>query len=354
MYSRRLRFQHLAFGLLAALLLWGVGPLYLFVSRASGAEFATRELKMSDNLVNVTAEYTLSFSGQTAGTVGSIRLQLCSNDPFPGTACTAPAGLDFTSASLIAQSGMVGFSIDASTTANQLVLRRVPGANVAGLVSYSIDNVKNPSVPGTVFGRLETFSSNDATGPSHDAAGLAVDYSVEAVSIQSTVPPYMLFCIGNTIQAYDCGTAAGSYIDFGEFSPTKTSTGQTQMLIATNADYGYTIRALGTTLTSGVNVIPPLETPDVSRTGVSQFGLNLRANTTPPTGNNVQGTGVGVVTPGYDTPNYFKFASGDVLVSGSDPDNFRLFTVSYVANVTSSQSPGIYVSTLQYVALAAF
>lgn len=354
MYSRRLQVRHLASGLLAALLI-AAGPLYAFVLHTDAAEFATRQLQVSDNQVGVGTNYKLSFSGQSAGSIQSIRLQLCTNDPFPGTPCTPPAGLNFLSGVLSAQSGMTGFTVHPSSTANELILTRAtPIATIAGLASYTLSGAVNPSAAGTYYGRLETFASADATGPSHDAAGLAVAYMDNLVSVSTEVPPYLLFCTGNTIVAYDCNTATGSYVDFGEFSSTKTSTGQTQFIVATNADFGYTIRALGTTLTSGTNVIPALAAPDISRKGVSQFGLNLRANSTPPTGADVQGTGTGVVMAGYNTPNQYKFASGDVLVSSPDPDYFRLFTVSYIANVSTGQAPGVYVSSLQYIALASF
>ena len=324
------------------------------VTPVSAAKFATRELHMSDRLVNASADYILTFSGQSAGTVGSIRLQLCTNDPLVGTPCTAPAGLNFVVGTLSNQTGMTGFSIAPNTTANQLILTRAPGASVPGTVSYEFQGIHNPSNAGTVFGRLETFASTDASGPDLDGAGLAVDYTGNAVSVSTYVPPYLLFCVGNTIQPNDCATAQGDYIDFGEFSSTKTATGQTQLLAATNANYGYTIRVLGTTLTSGINTIPALQTPDIARTGVDQFGLNLRANSTPAVGSDVQGSGSATVSPAYDTPNYYKFTSGDVLASAPTADGFRLFTVSYIANINKNQPAGIYVSTLQYVALASF
>ena len=353
MHSRRLRFKRLVFQIGAALLI-AAGPLYILVTPASAAEFATRQLQMSDNMVNVTSEYTLTFSGQSAGLVGSIRLQLCTNDPFVGAPCTAPVGLDFTGATLISQSGMTGFSISAGTTANQLILTRAPSASVPGSVSYTLQNIHNPTTAGTVYGRLETFASTDATGADLDGAGLAVAYTSNALNISTYVPPYLLFCAGNTIQPYDCSTTQGNFIDLGNLTSTRTATGQTQLLAATNADFGYSIRVVGTTLTSGINTIPALQSPDVSRMGVSQFGLNLRANSTPSIGIDPQGNGTAAIASGYDSPNYYKFVSGDLLASTSAPDGYRLFTVSYIANITKSQPAGIYVSTLQYIALASF
>jgi hypothetical protein len=130
--------------------------------------------------------------------------------------------------------------------------RTVPVATIPGNVTYSLTNVHNPSAGGTYFGRLETFATSDATGPHHDAAGLAVSYLESGLSVQSTVPPYLLFCIGNTIAGNDCNTAQGNYIDFGDFASTKTSTGKTELVVATNADYGFTVAVQGTTMTSGV------------------------------------------------------------------------------------------------------
>lgn len=354
MHSRRLQFQRLAFGLAAVLLASGASLTSLWANPVLAANFSTREFRMTDNLVNAVADYTLTFSGQTIGTVGSVRLQICTNDPFIGTACTAPNGFDLSNATLVSQTGMTGFSISASTTANELILTRTPGVSIAGTVSYELQGIHNPSSSGTIFGRLETFASSDASGANTDGSGLAIDYTDTAVNVSTTVPPYLLFCIGNTIQGNDCATAQGTYIDFGELSSTKTSTAQTQLLAATNADYGYTIRVLGLTLISGINSIPALQNQDISRTGVSQFGLNLRANTTPAVGNDAQGAGSAAVTSAYATSNYYRFVSGDVLVSTNNVDNYRLFTVSYIVNVAKDQPAGIYVSTLQYVALASF
>ncbi len=351
-----MRLERLLIGLvpisLITVLLLLAGPLR--VSQVSGANLATRELHTATNIAGATTTYKITMSGQSAGAVGSVRLQLCVEDPFPGEPCTGPSGLDFLGATLDTQTGMTGFSIHPSTTANELILTRVPAASVPGTVTFVLSGVANPDTAGSYFGRLETFATDDATGARHDGSGLAFSILPAQVSVQTVVPPYLLFCVGNTITAFDCSSAAGSYIDFGNFSTTKTATGQTKFIVATNAGFGYTIRVLGTTLTSGTNTITGLASQDVSRIGVSQFGLNLRANATPPTGSNVQGAGTGTVAAGYSTPNFYKFVPGDVLVSSTSPDYFRLFTVSYIVNVDSQQAAGVYVSTLQYVALATF
>lgn len=352
MAVQKLRHHQVTILLSAALLFLVAGPLQFW--HVSGASLGARSLQLSDNNPGAMASYALTFAGQSAGTVGSIRAQFCSNDPLIGTSCTAPNGFDLSGATLTAQSGMTGFSIDGTnTTANVLVLTRAPGASVPGDASYTLTGVINPSTAGSFFVRVETFASTDASGSSTDYGGLALTTGAP-ISVSATVPPFLLLCTGTSIQPYDCSTATGDYINFGDFTPLSTKTGQTQALLATNAANGYTLSALGTTLTSGNNTIAQMSANDVSRLGVSQFGLNLRANTTPLTGQNPQGPGLGSASPDYDTPDFYRFNSGEVIASSTVPEDYRLYTVTYIVNVSSSQSPGIYVTTLTYIALANF
>lgn len=308
---------------------------------------------MSNSAANATTNYRFSFDTASSGTIGSIRFQLCTNSPLQGDPCTVPSGLDMLGATLLSQSGMTGFTISPLTTANELILTRTAAATTPLATAYEFGNIVNPDGIGTYFGRIETFASEDITGPSVDFGGLAFQIN-GGLTLQTEVPPYLLFCTGITIQAYDCDTATGSYIDFGDFSPSITNTGTTQLLVGTNAEFGYTLRVTGTTLTSGVNTINQLASPDVSKRGQSQFGMNLRANSTPPVGNNVVGPGTATVAAGYNQPNFYQFNNGDVIASSVTTDAYRMFTASYMVNVSQNQAPGYYVATLVYIALASF
>lgn len=308
---------------------------------------------MTNAEAGATSNYRFAFESQTATNIGSIRFQLCSNSPWLVDACTVPVGLDFTGATLVSQSGMTGFTISPLTTANELILTRTSAPATPVSTVYEFENVINPNVIDTYYGRIQTFSSEDITGPTVDYGGLAFQIN-GGLSVQTTVPPYLLFCTGTTIQPYDCDTATGSYIDFGDFSPKVTSTGQTQLLAGTNAEFGYTIRITGTTLTSGINTIDQLTSPDVSKRGQSQFGVNFRANSTPLFGSNVQGPGIATISPGYNQPNFYKFNSGDIVASSVTSDAFRLYTANYVVNISPNQASGYYVTTIVYIALASF
>jgi hypothetical protein len=326
---------------------------HYLLAPAYGAQLGDRELQLSDDEVSTTANYLLSFELSTAGTLGSIIVQFCSNDPVPDDVCTVPAGLDVSSAVLSAQTGPGGFSISPATTPNELVLTRTPANAAIGPASYHFTGVTNPSAAGSYYVRVQTFATSDATGPASDYGGIAFAI-VNSLAISAEVPPYLIFCTGVTITGLNCANADGDYIDLGELSSQHASSGSSQMLVATNAVDGYYVSVQGTTMTSGNNIINALSGNDVSRPGVSQFGFNLRANSAPPVGNDPSGPGLAQPQPDYDQPNSYRFVSGDTIISNSVPDNLREYTASYVVNVSNSQAPGVYVSTLTYICLASF
>lgn len=334
------------------MLLIGAG-LVLLTIPSYGNQLLQKSLTLNDGSPGVTSQYKLAFTISTADIMGSIRLEFCVNNPFIGEPCTAPNGFDAQTAILTAQSGETGFSKSGLSTANELILSRVPSAAQTIPVEYAFSNVTNPASTGSYYVRLETFASDDASGSNIDQGGLAFSIT-NLVRINAEVPPYLTFCTGIVIDALDCSTARGNYADFGEFSPIRTSTATSQMLVATNADDGYRLSVTGNTLAAGNNIINALTNADVSRPGTAQFGLNLRANTTPASGSDIQGPGNGQVEAPYNQPDQYVFNNGNTIASATGPDDFRKYTASYLVNVPKGQAAGIYVSTLTFIATGNF
>ena len=340
--------------LLAVVGLLVLGCWQLFFAPVSGAQLGNRKLQISNSYASGNSTYALSFDLSSAGNLGSIEVEFCANDPISGNPCTAPNGLDLSGVSLSAQSGQTGFSLDSASTSNRLILSR-PTALAApvGPVSYTFTNAINPDAPGSYFVRLQTFATTDASGSASDYGGIA--YAINTnLSISAEVPPYIIFCTAVSIPGLNCVNADGDYINFGELSAARPSRGSSQMLTATNARNGYSITIAGTTLISGNNVINQLAFSDVSRPGTPQFGLNLRANASPSGGLDPAGPGLAAPTAAYDTPNFFRFTSNEVVATTVAPDDLRLYTASYLVNVPAGQAPGVYVSTVTYICLANF
>ncbi len=336
---------------------WQIMPILiagiLTTSVASGALLQQRSLAIANDTPGANTSYSLKFNLTNSETLGSIEVQFCSNSPLIGYSCNVPTGINVADAVLQSQSGISGFTISNISNANTIILTRPPAVALAGTVSFNFTNVTNPSYVGAFYGRLQTFASSDASGTALDIGGLALVLN-NGYSITTTVPPYLLFCVGVTIANYNCAQANGDYINFGYLTPSSTSAAQSQLLVATNAQNGYSIQMSGSTLTSGNNILPPLDIGNISQPGQDQFGLNLVANSNPSVGLNAQGPGTGGPVGGYSIPNIFKFNSNSVIASSSNASNFKEYTISYIINISRYQSPGVYATTLTYIGIGNF
>lgn len=302
--------------------------------------------------VNTTENF--QFDIPTSSMLGSIVLQYCSNSSSFYDPCVAPTGLDTSGATLTAQTGNIGFSIDtADSGTNKIVLSRIAAPGVITHSTYSFGNITNPSIVSpSVFVRISTYSSTDGSGTYQDTG--AVAFSIENIfNVGAYVPPFLTMCVGITV-APDCSTISGDSIDLGILSSQHANTGQSQFATATNDLNGYVIFALGNTMTSGNNIIQSLPLPAPSFPGTAQFGINLRGNLLPPVGQDPVGLGTGTPTADYDTPNRFTFNSGDMIASSPLTTNYNRMTVSYLVNVPASQPPGVYATTITYVATVSF
>jgi hypothetical protein len=320
-------------------------------------QVANRFDQISDSAVSAQAIHRFGFEyTDLASPVGSVSLEFCSNSPISEEPCVAPSGLDVSGATLAAQSGETGFSISApNTTANRLVLTRSAQAPspATATSTYQFNNVTNPDALGTYYARIQTYTSANATGAALEDGGV-VFIITATFDVSAEVPPYIKFCSSVTITGYDCDTATSFFIDFGEFSVTKPKFASSEMVLATNAGLGYSITLTGTTLTSGNNTIPAMAAVAPSNPGLSQFGLNLRANSSPNIGVDPNGPGLATPAASYNNPNFFKYEPGEVVVSGTTTTDSRKFTVSYIANISSSQAAGVYSTTISFIALANF
>jgi hypothetical protein len=308
---------------------------------------------MDNNTQSGLALYKYNFGLVSPDDIGSIRFQFCSDSPLVDEPCQVPAGFSGSGASLFSQSGVSGFTKLPTVDDNVITISRTAAAVTPGPVSFSFKDVVNPSAIGTYYVRIQTYASQDASGPDIDFGGLSYVIN-DKISIHAQVPPYLLLCSGVTIAGYDCATASGSYINFGELSSVSTKSAKSELVLATNAQNGYRLYVTGLTMASGTDIIPAQTTNDVSRPGLSQFGINLAANTTPQVGSGASGPGIGIVDSGYQVSDRFHYISGDEIASALNASDYNKYTVSYIINIDKNQSAGVYISTLTYVAAANF
>jgi hypothetical protein len=256
-----------------------------------------------------------------------------------------------------------------STTANSIYLTRV-AASGGGAVVEQLLGVVNPSTANqTFFVRIASYASTDTTGSPVDTGTVAAAI-VNPIQLTGTMPESLVFCTGATISLTggvpDCTTATSGAINFNElFTPTDTAWATSQMAASTNAGSGYAVTINGTTLTSGSNTITAMGTTNTSIHGVSQFGVNLRANTTPSittsadvapivNGTNYNGTPTTTAGASYGTANSYTYNSGDSVATSPGGTDAQIFTASYIVDVPGSQPAGTYTTTLTYICTPTF
>jgi hypothetical protein len=342
---------------------------------ASAAQITVRSLTLEAGASDGGSEpggvvnHRYDFTVPTTGNVGSIEFEYCTT--AAGT-CTMPTGLVTTSSTLTAQSGAAGFTLDNTTNGAPYITRTAASITGPTTLSYTLSTITNPTDENyTFFVRISTYASIDTTGSSTDLGNVTAS-TATPIELSGTMPESLVFCTGEeiftTLGVPDCSTATAGVIEFNQlFSPIDTATATSQMAASTNAGNGYAITVNGPTLTSGANTITGMGAPAAIARGVSQFGLNLKANTTATStvaigaevaaaanGTNYRGQ----ATTGYNTVDTFKFTSGDVVADsangGAGGTDAQIFTVSYIVNVPGSQPAGTYTTTLTYICTPTF
>lgn len=348
---------------------------------ASATQIAPRKLTLVANgtvggsTPGGVVNHAFAFTLPGGSDVASIQFKYCTTAADTGAStCVTPTGLDTTSATLSSQTGATGFTI-VNTTNGAPYLTRGTGVAVGvnQAVTYQLNGITNPTAVNgeTFFVRITSFISTDTTGAATDAGTVAAATN-RGINLSGTMPESLVFCagatVGTTLSVPDCSKVTTGDVAFDQlFSPTDTATATSQMAASTNAGSGYAITVNGPTLTSGSNTIDGMATAAAIAHGVSQFGLNLKLNTTatstvavgaeidvPSNGTNYRGQ----ATTGYDTVDNFQFNTGDTVANsgytalgGSDA---QIFTVSYVVDVPGSQPAGTYTTTLTYICTPTF
>ncbi len=336
-------------------LLFVVGLLVFVVvpSVSAAKRLQERSLYMNSVEAGDITFYKLGFRYMSPDPIGSLELLFC-EDPIPYHPCDIPPGLDVSSVTLGAQTGEAGFSISQQST-NRLVLSRPALGPINPTSSYVFNGVVNSVDSSQAFAiRIKTFTSTNATGPQVDFGSVRGQIT-DGIVIQTQVPPMLIFCLAQEVE-YNCtGTNEVYSTDMGELSPEETLTAQSQMAVGTNATAGFAIIAHGTPLSAGMNVIQGLSQPTLSQVGTNQFGINLVENAAPVVGIDPEGEWANAVAAlDYSQPDHYKFVSGDEVAYSPNVSLMKKFTVSYIVNASRSLRPGVYTTTVNYIATGRF
>lgn len=135
-------------------------------------------------------------------------------------------------------------------------------------------------------------------------------------------------------------------LNLGTLSSSYTAASSHVLYLECNATSGVSVTFSGATLTSGTNNIPAIGGSAASPAiGTGQFGFNAIRTS---------GSVSNSVAP-YATTGQYAFNSGDQIISSAAGMGAQeQYTLTYIANISSSQAGGSYSSAIVYTALANF
>lgn len=394
-----------------------------FFGTASAAQLSARSLTLSSTLPGdegattaagsetngADAVHTVQFNVATTGNIGGIRLEYCTNAVGTCDQLHVDEGLVVTGATLEGQTGLnADFDID--TASNNVIdietTDQVAAKTANDTVSVSVGGITNPTVAGTFFVRITTYSNT--------AGGTAVDNGVVSSAITEGI--YITTRVAETLGFSTTGSFAGVGAPGSTCAPLTgsgaitlgDSTEQTLSLtqaydnysafrVYTNAASGVSIQYEGDTLRRGTNPsdpdIDPINsgngTAIVATPGTEQFGLAVdltvgedpavpitsSASTldmTNVTASADLGTNGPLTIDGqYDGGGGAINGSPDAefaFLTNSDPDlrvadeiaasagyvECKTVAVRYVANINPTTTSGTYTTTIVYSAVPTY
>lgn len=135
--------------------------------------------------------------------------------------------------------------------------------------------------------------------------------------------------------------------NLGVLTTEHTATNTTTIRVRNNLSEGYVVQILGAPPAFGKHALHTSPTPVASKPGVELFGINVVANTTPLVGSAPAqipgGQGVfGDAVAGYNTPNLFKYVSGEIVARSTVSSGRTDYTVSMVVNISNTTPAGKY------------
>ncbi len=153
-----------------------------------------------------------------------------------------------------------------------------------------------------------------------------------------------------------------STVNLGTLSTSTAATGVATFQVRAYVDSGYTVLTMSNPpTTSGGAVLAGMTSTAASAPGTEQFGINLRANTSPatfgadPSPQPDSTFAAGQAASGYNTPNQFKYVKGNAIAgTGASGWGQTNYTISYIANINSVTKAGQYSMVHDLVVVATF
>lgn len=223
---------------------------------------------------------------------------------------------------------------------------------LVGTVAAQASSSSNYSVDEVFFGtggELNACSSNYCAKQSagETAVGRTASTNYEAqVGFNTTDEPLL-------------EVAVNGNVDFGNLNTTTTAKGSINTQVRAYLASGYTLALVGTSPHTLTNSLDAPIAAEASQPGTEQFGVNLRANTTPNVGLDPEQVpnstfSFGIPSANYNTPDMFAYQNGDIVAYSNSSSGQTNYTISMIANASNVTPAGEYKASLSVVVTAVF
>ncbi len=385
----------------ALLLVASAVPLLAHRTASAYTLLGDREIRMETAVADATGvNYRVDFNLDGTQDVGGIVVTFCEGSPIIGDAtCDVPTGFAIASNAFAdGDQGLVdvsGFTAAVSNVAtvgtadNVFTLTGTPIAGASGDVVFTLTNVTNPSaVNESFYARIMVYADGaDATAYTtaddpeltqdpQQAGGIALS-TAEVITIEAKVQERITFCVfaiatGDPVanDQTDCSQLLDPVVlgnDNGVLDSSLPSISREAMFnITTNASAGATVRMNGGTLETGSFSIAAIgDTAAGYTANTEQFGLCVFSDpgaaetggltaTAPYDSAACDGTiqGQGAIN---DNGATFAFHTDTASTYGSPiaqktAGDWSTGVLVFLGGVSNTTEPGIYTTTLDFVA----
>ncbi len=212
--------------------------------------------------------------------------------------------------------------------------------------SYSIDeSYIGPG--GAVDSNSASYSSNSTVGDVGVGNSSSTSYQQDS-GFNTTADPRLSVII-NT-----------SSVGFGSLSTSVAATQTSTFSVLNYTSYGYAVYTVGNPPSNGSHTLTGINPRTASNVGTEQFGINLKANTSPTTfgaeavQNPSSNFSNGFASSGYDSANLFRYVAGEKIAEATQSSGQTDYTISYIINVATNTPGGQYSGSQSIVVVATY
>lgn len=200
---------------------------------------------------------------------------------------------------------------------------------------------------GTVDSSSFSYRENSTAGDLGVGSSSSLNYA-QVAGVNTTNEPRLILIVST------------SSVNFGGFSNGSTATATATFGVLNYTSYGYSVFTVGSTPSNGSHNLSGMNPAAASQTGTEQFGINLKANTSPLTfgADEVQvpsgSFSYGSAASGYDTPNNFRYVNGEKIAGSNRSSGETDYTISYIVNTALTTPGGTYSGTQSLVVVGSY